>query len=137
MEIDDFFTLYQKAAWLKDSALMNSLYDNDAVIFDMWDEGYCSSAAGWARKNAEWLSSLGEEKVKVEFEMIHTQKAENLGFASALIHFQAISKEGAILREMKNRITVVFSKRHGEWKVVHQHTSAPISSTGLTGILDI
>jgi ketosteroid isomerase-like protein len=29
---------------------------------------------------------------------------------------------------MKNRITLGFSKEKDVWKVVHQHTSAPINS---------
>jgi len=103
----------------------------------MWDNGYCSDPLEWAKIIEDWFGSLGDEKVKVEFEMIKIQQSENVGFASALIRFQAISAEGAVLRSMKNRITLGFAKSGDEWKVIHQHTSAPINSNGLTAILNI
>ena len=137
MEIEDFFKLYQNAAWHKDAMSMLNLYDKQAVIFDMWDQGYISNSSEWTKIITGWLGSLGNEKVKVEFEMINIHQSDNIGFATALIQFQAISGEGAILRSMKNRITLGFKKFEEGWKVVHQHTSAPISSNGLTAILDI
>ena len=137
MEIEDFFKIYQKSAWVKDSSSMISLYDEHALIFDMWDQGYISNPSEWNKIIIDWLGSLGEEKVKVEFEMVKIHQSGNVGFATALILFQAISSEGAVLRSMKNRISLGFSKFEDGWKVIHQHTSAPVSSDGLTAILDI
>lgn len=137
MEIEDFFKIYQKAAWSKDITAMINIYDEHAVIFDMWDQGYLTNPEDWHKIIFEWLNSLGDEKVKVEFEMISIHQSGNVGFASALISFQAISNDGAVLRSMKNRITLGFSKFEDGWKVIHQHTSAPIGSNGLTAILDI
>lgn len=136
MEIEDFFKIYQTAAWQKDTAAMINLYSEQAIIFDMWDQGYYSPSE-WTKIITEWLSSLNEEKVKVEFEMVKINQSGNVGFVSALIQFQAISTQGAVLRSMKNRITLGFSKTEDGWKVIHQHTSAPISSDGLTVILNI
>lgn len=137
MEIEEFFNIYKTAAWNKDTKAMIDLYDKQATIFDMWDQGYVNDASEWAKSIEGWLSSLGEEKVKVEFEMIKIHQSGNTGFASALIRFQAISSEGKVIRGMKNRITLGFSKFDDGWKVIHQHTSAPISSNGLNAILDI
>ena len=137
MEIEDFFKIYQKSAWLQDTTAMINLYDENAVIFDMWDKGHNSNSSEWTKTIIDWLGSLGEDKVKVEFEKVEIYKSGNVGFASALILFQAISSEGAVLRSMKNRITLGFSKFEDGWKVIHQHTSAPISSNNLTAILDI
>ena len=137
MEIEDFFKIYQKSAWDKDASAMISLYDEHALIFDMWDQGYISNFSEWSKIITDWLGSLGEEKVKVEFEMVKIHQSGDVGFASALIQFQAISSEGAVLRGMKNRISLGFSKSEDGWKVIHQHTSAPVSSDGLTAILDI
>lgn len=137
MEIADFFTIYQEAAWKKDTAAMISLYDDEVEIFDMWDHGYIADAAVWKNIIIDWLESLGEEKVKVAFERETIHQSGTVGFASALIQFQAISKEGDVVRSMKNRITLGFNKRATGWKVFHQHTSAPISGDGLTAVLDI
>jgi ketosteroid isomerase-like protein len=137
MEIEDFFRIYETSAWSKDAAAMIDLYDEQAIIFDMWDQGYILSSSEWANTIKDWFEFLGEEKVKVVFEKVTIHQSDNIGFASALIQFQAISTEGAVLRSMKNRITLGFSKFDNRWKVIHQHTSAPISSSGLTAILDI
>ena len=137
MKIEDFFKVYQNSVWCKDTTAMINLYDEQAVIFDMWDRGYNLNPSEWAKAIENWFGSLGEEKVKVEFEMVKIHQSYNVGFASALIQFQAISIEGAVLRSMKNRITLGFSKFDDGWKVIHQHTSAPISSNGLTAVLDI
>lgn len=137
MEIEDFFKIYQKSAWNKDSSSMIKLYDEHALIFDMWDQGYISNPSEWSKIITDWLGSLGEEKLKVEFEMVKIYQSGNVGFASALIQFQAISIDGAELRSMKNRISLGFSKFEDGWKVIHQHTSAPISSGGLTAMFEI
>ena len=70
MEIEDFFKQYQNAAWHKDSTSMLNLYDKQAVIFDMWDQGLISNSSEWNKVITDWLGSLGDEKVKVEFEGI-------------------------------------------------------------------
>jgi ketosteroid isomerase-like protein len=136
-EIKDFFKIYQDAAWNKDTKAMINLYHDQAVIFDMWDQGYCASTPEWNKNIKDWLSTLGEEKVKVEFEMININQSGTVGFATALIKYSALSGEGAVLRSMKNRITLGFSKTDDHWKVIHQHTSAPISSNGLKAIFNI
>ena len=137
MEIEDFFKIYQNSAWSKDTKSMINLYNEQAVIFDMWDHGYNSNSSEWNNIIIDWLGSLEEEKVKVDFEMVKIHKSDNIGFASALIQFQAISSNGIVLRSMKNRITLGFLKFEDGWKVIHQHTSAPIRSSDLTAILDI
>jgi ketosteroid isomerase-like protein len=137
MEIGDFFTIYQASVWAKDVKAIIRLYDVQAVIFDMWDKGFIINSSEWNKSIEDWLGSLGEEKVKVEFEMINIHQSLDAAFASALISYQAISKEGLVLRSMKNRISLGFSKFEEGWKVVHQHTSAPIDSNRLSAIFDI
>ena len=137
MEIEDFFKIYKISAWDKDTSAMINLYDERALIFDMWDQGYISNSSEWNKIITDWLGSLGEEKVKVDFEMVKIHQSGDVGFASALIQFQAISGEGIVLRGMKNRISLGFSKFEDGWKVIHQHTSAPVSSEELVAILNI
>ena len=136
-EIEDFFEDYKNAVWQKDATMLLKLYDNEVVSFDMWDIGYYKTLNEWTPEIENQLSSLGEEKVKVDFEMIKVFKSDTNGFASGLIEFQAINTQGAVLRKMKNRITVGFSRFENGWKVVHQHVSAPVTSENLTAILDL
>jgi ketosteroid isomerase-like protein len=134
--ISDFFPAYQEAAFNKDIPAMVALYDNDIVIFDMWQKGFSAGLKEWSVTITEWLTSLNDERVTVDFEMIEIQESETVGFASALIRFRAISPDNKELREMKNRISLGCTNRKGEWKVKHQHTSAPIDGD-LRGILQI
>jgi ketosteroid isomerase-like protein len=134
-KIQDYFIIYKQSAWEKDTESMVALYDENVVIYDMWNQGYQTGLAGWSVVIKDWLRSLGEEKVNVNFEMIEIHEGDDVGFASALISFQAISSSNTVLRSMKNRITVGFVKKGDAWKVVHQHTSAPINSK-LEAILD-
>lgn len=137
MEVKDFFTLYADAAWNKDPKAMIALYDKKAIIFDMWEKGFIDNAEEWAHGLTQWLGGLGEEKVKVQFDMIQVRESGDTAFASALIHFQALTPAGAVLRQMKNRITVGLIKKGEQWKVVHQHVSAPVSPNGMRAVLDI
>lgn len=127
-QLHDFFTIYKQSAWNKDIESMINLYDDDVVIFDMWAKGYQTGLVEWSSVIKDWLGSLGEERVNVIFEMVETREGGQLGFASALINYQAISADNTILRSMKNRITLGFYHKKDTWKVIHQHTSAPINS---------
>lgn len=134
--IVDFFDCYKKAAWEKNISGMINLYDENVVIFDMWGKGFVNGLTEWSVEITEWLSSLNDEKVNANFEMIEIQESGQVGFAHALIQFQAIATNGNVLRSMKNRISLGFVKVNGAWVVKHQHTSAPIGSD-LNAILDI
>jgi ketosteroid isomerase-like protein len=131
----DFFTIYKQSAWDKDTENMIALYHDNVVIFDMWNQGYQTGVTGWSNVINDWLGSLGNERVNVIFEMIEIHEGNNVGFGSALITYQAISTSNTIVRSMKNRVTLGFTKQKDEWKVMHQHTSAPINSN-LEGVLN-
>jgi ketosteroid isomerase-like protein len=126
--LQDYFTIYKRSAWEKDTETMIGLYDDNVVIFDMWTQGFQTGLAGWSVVIRDWLGSLGDEKVNVIFEMIDIHESGNIGFASALITYQAMSTDNTIIRSMRNRITLGFHKDKDRWKVMHQHTSAPINS---------
>ena len=132
----DFFTIYKQSAWDKDTESMIALYHDNVVIFDMWTKGYQTGLTEWSSVIKDWLGSLGDERVNVIFEMIQIHEGNDVGFGSALIAYQAISTNNTILRSMKNRITLGFVKHEDEWRVIHQHTSAPINSN-LEAILNI
>lgn len=127
-QVSDFFPLYKNFAWEKNSEGMIKLHDENVVVFDMWNKGHYSGLTEWSAIIKQWLGSLGDERVNVIFEMIKIQQGEEVSFASAIIQYQAISTDNKIIRSMRNRITLGFTKTGNSWKVVHQHTSAPIDS---------
>ena len=114
---------------------MIDLYDEQALVFDLWDQAYEVNPLAWRKLIEDWLGSLGEEEVKVDFKRVAIHQSGALGFASALIHVQAISPEGAILRRMKNRLTLVLTKSEYGWTVIHQHISYESANTKLTFVI--
>lgn len=124
--IQDFFTIYKRSAWDKDAKSMIELYDDNVLVFDMWQHGYQAGLKEWSAAIEEWLGSLGAERVNVLFEMVDVHESGGLGWASAVVRYEAVTADNSILRSMKNRITLGLIKKEGRWKVMHQHTSAPI-----------
>lgn len=135
--IEEFFPKYKEAVWHKDAPALLKLYSDKLVAFDMWDHGFYGSLEEWSPEIENWLGTLGDERVQVDFENIKTYQSNTKGFASAYIKFQALNPEGKVLRGMINRISVGFSKEKDQWQVVHQHISAPVSSNDLVAVLDI
>jgi ketosteroid isomerase-like protein len=131
----DFFDIYRQSAWERDAARMVALYDQEVLIFDMWAHGYQRGLQAWGAEINARLASLGEEKVRVIFEAVEVSEGSGLAFGSALVTYQAVAGDGTVLRSMRNRMTVGFALSEGMWKVVHQHTSAPLDSE-LKAILD-
>jgi ketosteroid isomerase-like protein len=127
-QVADFFSLYKDSAWNKDSESMILLYDERVTVFDMWNKAHYSGLAEWSKTIKQWLGSLKDERVNVIFEMTDIQNGENVSFASSIIQYEAISIDHKIIRSMRNRITLGFTKSEGLWKVKHQHTSAPINA---------
>jgi ketosteroid isomerase-like protein len=134
--ISHFFTSYQQTAFKKDVAGMINLYDENVTLFDMWGKGFVVGLKEWSVNITAWLTSLKDERVRVGFEMIEVNEGGDIGFASAIVQFEAIGPDDNVQRSMKNRMTLGFVKTKGVWKVRHQHTSAPIDSD-LKAILDI
>jgi ketosteroid isomerase-like protein len=133
--IQDFFTIYKRSAWEKDAKSMIDLYDNDVLVFDMWQYGYQAGLKDWSAAIENWLGSLGEERVHVLFEMVDIRVGEELGWASAIVKYEAMMGDNSVLRSMTNRLTLGLIKKEGRWKVLHQHTSAPINDE-LNAIFD-
>jgi uncharacterized protein (TIGR02246 family) len=124
--IHRLFEAYQTAVYAKDVEAYAGLFDENVHVFDMWEQWSCQGLAAWRKMAADWLGSLGTERVVVEFADIHVSTSSDLAFAYAFVTFRAVSAEGQKLREMQNRLTWVLSYRPGGWKIVHQHTSAPL-----------
>lgn len=110
-KIEDFFTIYKASAWEKDIESMIRLYDDNVVIFDMWEQGYQTGLTAWSAAIKDWLGSLGEERVNVVFQMTEIHESGNVALGSALITYQAILIDNTVIRSMKNRITLGFNKK--------------------------
>jgi len=103
------------------------LYDPAVRVFDAWGVWSYEGAAAWRKAIEAWFASLGAERVKVTFEEVQTQRGADLAVVDAIVTYAGMSAQGEQLREMQNRLTWCLRSAGSELRIVHEHTSAPIS----------
>jgi ketosteroid isomerase-like protein len=124
--IDEFLRAYQDAVFAKDVDAFVGLYADDVRVFDMWGVWSYDGIERWREMVKGWFESLGTESAAVEFSDVHEELAQTIAVAHAFVTYKGISAAGAELRSMQNRLTWILERHQGAWKVVHEHTSAPI-----------
>ena len=118
---------YRTAAHDRDVAALAALYADDVRVFDLWGGWSCEGRDAWRAVVAEWLGGLGSERVEVEFDEVRTRVVGDAAVASAFVTYRGVSAEGAPLRSMQNRLTwALVRSPGGGWKILHEHTSAPV-----------
>ena len=135
IDFHSFFETYKSAVLRKDVNLLMSLYSKDFTAFDMWDLWSHVGDVAWREMNEEWLSTLGSESVVVGFYDATVIPGDDVAAAYATVSYTAVSETGETLRSMDNRLSWVAKRESGVWKIIHQHTSAPLNSGTMTAIL--
>lgn len=130
-----FLDGYRDAALTKDVEAFVVPYADDVYVFDMWNDWSMQGIASWRRMAQTWFGSLGDERVQVEFDDVMSFVADDMVCGRATVTYTALAIDGGKLRSLSNRMTVVLQRRDDAWKVVHEHTSAPIEHTSLKAIL--
>jgi uncharacterized protein (TIGR02246 family) len=134
-EIESLFETYKNAVYRKDLEAFLSIYDDEVLVFDMWMDWSYDGLAAWRGMVTGWFGSLGTVKDVVTFEEIGIRTSGDLAVVTAYVRFAAVDPAGEELRHLYNRLTWVVRKRDGTWKIVHQHTSAPVEGETLKAIL--
>ena len=127
--IEQMLEAYVAAVRAKDVDAFVALYDEDVRVFDLWDRWSYDGAEAWRATVAEWFGSLGADRVEVELQDVRTIVGDGAAAAHAFVTFRGRSAEGEELRAMSNRLTWALRRTvDGAWKVVHEHTSAPVDA---------
>lgn len=126
---------YRAAVFARDVDALAALYDPEVRVFDTWGRWSYDGRPAWRAMLAEWLGSLGTERVRVEMDEVRAEVTPELAVAHAFVTYQGLSAEGQPLRAMTNRLTWIVRRREGAWRIVHEHTSAPIDFDGMKAIL--
>ena len=119
---------YRAAVHARDVDAFVALYDEQVCVFDLWEHWSYQGVEAWRGMVAGWFGSLGIERVAVDFDDVHTTVAQDMAFAHAFVRYRGLSAGGEELRAMQNRLTWVLRQKNGVWKIVHEHTSAPVDS---------
>ncbi len=127
VEIEKFFNQYKSAVYEKEIDSFVNLYAADVYVFDLWGQWSLEGADDWRLMVSDWFGSLGDERIVVEFSDTNSMLADNLAFATAFVTYKAVSVEGKELRSLQNRMTWVLKQQNDGWKIIHEHTSAPVN----------
>lgn len=126
---------YQAAVWAKDAAALLALYDPDVCVFDLWSTWSYAGSEAWREAVNGWFGSLGSERVAVTFEDVQSTADGAAASLHAMVRYQSVAADGQALRAMHNRLTWVLRRKNGAWKIVHEHTSAPVNGDTMKVIL--
>jgi ketosteroid isomerase-like protein len=121
----EFTSKYKAAVYEKNAEIFASLYDKDVRVFDAWQVWSFDGIGAWKKMAADWFGSLGDERVVVEFEDVQSNVRQQLCTGSAFTTYTAVDAAGKSLRSLTNRHTWVLEHMDGQWKVIHEHSSAP------------
>ena len=125
---------YRTAVHNKDVEAMMAPYADDVRVFDAWGVWAYDGAAAWRQAVETWFGSLRDETVRVGWEDVRTEVGSDLAVVSAIATYAAISVNGDQLRSLQNRMTWSLARRENAWKIVHEHSSAPIGLEDLKAI---
>jgi len=126
---------YAQAVRAKDVDAFAALYTEDVQVFDMWGTWSLHGIEAWRGMADSWFDSLGDEQVLVTWRDVQSSVADALAIGNATLTYTAVSAAGQTLRALDNRITLALRRQAGEWKIFHEHTSAPIEHATLQAIL--
>ena len=117
---------YGTAVYARDVGAFMRLYDPAVRVFDTWGVWSYEGAAAWQTAVEGWFTSLGDERVKVSFDDVRPQPGRDLVVVSAIVTYAAVSAAGEPLRSMQNRLSWALKPSGHAWRIVHEHTSAPV-----------
>ena len=128
-DIDELLDRYRTTVYDKDLEGFIELYDEEARVFDLWGRWLYKGTAEWRGPASEWFSSLGTDRSSPEFHDVRIDAGDGVAAVNAFVTYRGISADGKELRSMDNRLTWVLRKsRDGAWKIIHEHTSAPVDT---------
>ena len=119
---------YKSAVFAKDVEAFVNLYDPEVRVFDLWEKWSYNGIETWRGNVTDWFNSLGTDRVAVEADNVEISAADQLATAYGFITYKGLSAEGKELRAMQNRLTWVLKHKDGKWKIIHEHTSAPVNA---------
>jgi ketosteroid isomerase-like protein len=113
-----------------DSALHNGDASGRIAIWSQNDPvtlfGAAKTSIGWTDISAvfEWLGSSFSNCESFDYEVIAADVSGDLAYIVGFEHTTA-SVNGAPPEPYSLRVTTIFRRENGEWKVVHRHGDSP------------
>ena len=125
-ELDDFLSTTLARQVEAEEAIHNG---DPALRMQMWSTqepltlfGAAKSASGWDEVSRvfRWLASGHSDCTAYRFELVAAGVSSDLAYTVGLEHTSA-SWEGVPMEPYTLRVTHVYRRENGEWKIVHRH----------------
>jgi ketosteroid isomerase-like protein len=126
MNPQDVLEAYRRAVDAKDADAFVALYDPAVRVFDLWERWSYDGAEAWRGMAAGWFASLDDARVAVTFDDVQTIVGRDITVVHAFATYRNVAPDGTSPRAMSNRLTWTLVKSGDGWRIVHEHTSAPV-----------
>jgi ketosteroid isomerase-like protein len=126
---------YKIAVFARDVDGFLALYDDEVRVFDMWGAWSHRGVAAWRAVVDAWFESHRSDHLLVEFSDPQVRAVSDIAVINVFVIYRGVSAEGVELRSMTNRMTLALWRVAGLWKIVHEHTSAPLDHETLKVIV--
>lgn len=124
--------------WLKavhacdvDAALAH--YAPDVVVYDLFGATKVEGTASYRKNYEMWFQCCAQAAKSYEIKELEIVAGEDVAFCHALNCMTGPNPEGKV-EETWVRVTVCYRKQGGEWKIVHEHVSAPLDMESQKGV---
>ncbi len=126
---------YVEAVQARSACRLAAIYDPAVRVFDLWERWSYEGLPAWRSSLDAWLGALDGEDLRVRFDDVIADTRDDLGYLTAGVTYAAVDLDGHVLRSMQNRLTWIAARTDDGWTIVHEHTSAPISSEDQRAVL--
>jgi uncharacterized protein (TIGR02246 family) len=123
IEIRQIVGEWAAAVRAKDADALVKNYADDSVVFDLMPPLQSKGVENY-RRNFEGFFSMFDSPLKCEMRDLAIKADENTAFVYSLTRISGTRKAGGETGSWV-RATIGFSRRGGQWQVVHEHVSIP------------
>lgn len=134
-EIETLIDTYRQAVIAKDVEKIMALYGDDIVSYD------AVKALQFRGKTAyrkHWLECMEmcQGAHKFDFDQMNVVADEHIAFAHWLAHCGGTNDKGET-QACWMRVTACYRREAGQWRIVHEHWSAPFDMTSGSALFNL
>lgn len=117
---------YSAAVASNDIEALLALYAPEARVFDMTMPWQHLNLDGWREKTSDWFHHMRGLEAAANASEVEMHTSDGMALMTMLMAYYDVNDKGE--REgMTNRLTWVLVPAGDDWKILHEHTSAPLS----------
>jgi uncharacterized protein (TIGR02246 family) len=134
-EIQTLIDTYRQAVIAKDVEKIMALYADDIVSYDAVK---ALQFRGKAAYRAHWLECMEmcQGQHQFDFDHMNIVADEHIAFAHWLAHCGGTNEKGET-QACWMRVTACYRRQDGQWRIVHEHWSAPFDMMSGTTLFNL